>query len=115
REGPRDRREEDLLHRVLELPHPQGGGRGGDGRPEPRPAEAGAADRPASGGGRRGRDARLQGEADRRAYHGGREVRLRERRQIATAVEIRRARPEDAAAVAEVHVRTWQVAYEHVF
>ena len=28
---------------------------------------------------------------------------------------IRRARPEDAAAVAEVHVRTWQAAYEHVF
>jgi GNAT superfamily N-acetyltransferase len=30
-------------------------------------------------------------------------------------MEIRRARPEDAAAIAEVHVRTWQVAYEHVF
>jgi GNAT superfamily N-acetyltransferase len=30
-------------------------------------------------------------------------------------VEIRPARPEDAAAVAEVHVRTWQAAYEHVF
>jgi GNAT superfamily N-acetyltransferase len=28
---------------------------------------------------------------------------------------IRAARPEDAAAVAEVHVRTWQAAYEHVF
>jgi len=28
---------------------------------------------------------------------------------------IRAARPEDAAAVADVHVRTWQVAYEHVF
>jgi GNAT superfamily N-acetyltransferase len=28
---------------------------------------------------------------------------------------IRPARPEDAAAVAEVHVRTWQAAYEHVF
>jgi GNAT superfamily N-acetyltransferase len=30
-------------------------------------------------------------------------------------VEIRPARPGDAAAVAEVHVRTWQAAYEHVF
>jgi GNAT superfamily N-acetyltransferase len=30
-------------------------------------------------------------------------------------VAVRRARPEDAAAIAEVHVRTWQVAYEHVF
>jgi GNAT superfamily N-acetyltransferase len=30
-------------------------------------------------------------------------------------VELRRARPADAAAIAEVHVRTWQVAYEHVF
>jgi len=30
-------------------------------------------------------------------------------------VEIRRARPEDAAAIAAVHVRTWQAAYEHVF
>ena len=28
---------------------------------------------------------------------------------------IRRARLEDAAAIAEVHVRTWQAAYEHVF
>src|SRR6185437_8204779 len=30
-------------------------------------------------------------------------------------VLVRPARPEDAAAVAEVHVRTWQAAYEHVF
>ncbi|HVA30695.1 MAG TPA: GNAT family N-acetyltransferase [Gaiellaceae bacterium] len=30
-------------------------------------------------------------------------------------MEIRRARPEDAGAIAEVHVRTWQAAYEHVF
>jgi len=30
-------------------------------------------------------------------------------------VIIRRARLEDAAAIAEVHVRTWQAAYEHVF
>jgi ribosomal protein S18 acetylase RimI-like enzyme len=30
-------------------------------------------------------------------------------------VLVRRARLEDAAAVAEVHVRTWQAAYEHVF
>jgi GNAT superfamily N-acetyltransferase len=30
-------------------------------------------------------------------------------------VQIRRVRFEDAAAVAEVHVRTWQAAYEHVF
>jgi GNAT superfamily N-acetyltransferase len=30
-------------------------------------------------------------------------------------VEVRRARPEDAAAVAEVHLRTWQAAYEHIF
>lgn len=28
---------------------------------------------------------------------------------------VRPARPDDAAAVAEVHVRTWQAAYEHVF
>lgn len=28
---------------------------------------------------------------------------------------IRRARPADAAAIADVHVRTWQAAYEHVF
>jgi ribosomal protein S18 acetylase RimI-like enzyme len=28
---------------------------------------------------------------------------------------VRRARLDDAAAIAEVHVRTWQVAYEHVF
>ena len=30
-------------------------------------------------------------------------------------MEVRRARPDDAAAIAEVHVRTWQDAYEHVF
>lgn len=30
-------------------------------------------------------------------------------------MQIRRARLEDVAAVAEVHVRTWQAAYEHVF
>jgi ribosomal protein S18 acetylase RimI-like enzyme len=30
-------------------------------------------------------------------------------------VEVRRARAEDAAAVADVHLRTWQAAYEHVF
>ena len=30
-------------------------------------------------------------------------------------MEIRPARPEDAAAVAAVHVRTWQAAYESVF
>jgi GNAT superfamily N-acetyltransferase len=30
-------------------------------------------------------------------------------------MEIRRAGLEDAAAIAEVHVRTWQAAYEHVF
>jgi GNAT superfamily N-acetyltransferase len=30
-------------------------------------------------------------------------------------VEVRRARLEDAAAIADVHVRTWQTAYEHVF
>jgi len=30
-------------------------------------------------------------------------------------VLVRPARPDDAAAVAEVHVRTWQAAYEHVF
>ena len=30
-------------------------------------------------------------------------------------MEVRRARPEDAAAIAAVHVRTWQAAYEHVF
>ena len=28
---------------------------------------------------------------------------------------VRRARPEDAAAIADLHVRTWQAAYEHVF
>ena len=28
---------------------------------------------------------------------------------------VRRARPDDAVAIAEVHVRTWQAAYEHVF
>ena len=28
---------------------------------------------------------------------------------------VRRARPEDAAEIAAVHVRTWQAAYEHVF
>jgi ribosomal protein S18 acetylase RimI-like enzyme len=31
------------------------------------------------------------------------------------AILIRPARPEDAAAVADVHTRTWQAAYEHVF
>jgi ribosomal protein S18 acetylase RimI-like enzyme len=30
-------------------------------------------------------------------------------------VELRRARLEDAAAIAEVQVRSWQAAYEHVF
>jgi ribosomal protein S18 acetylase RimI-like enzyme len=30
-------------------------------------------------------------------------------------VQVRRARPGDAAAIAEVHARTWQAAYEHVF
>ena len=30
-------------------------------------------------------------------------------------MHIRRARLDDAAAIAEVHVRTWQAAYEHVF
>ena len=28
---------------------------------------------------------------------------------------VRRARPEDAAGIAAVHVRTWQAAYEHLF
>jgi GNAT superfamily N-acetyltransferase len=28
---------------------------------------------------------------------------------------IRRGGPDDAAAIADVHVRTWQAAYEHVF
>ena len=28
---------------------------------------------------------------------------------------VRRARPDDAAAIADLHVRTWQTAYEHVF
>jgi GNAT superfamily N-acetyltransferase len=30
-------------------------------------------------------------------------------------MQIRRARLDDAAAIAGVHVRTWQAAYEHVF
>lgn len=30
-------------------------------------------------------------------------------------MSVRRAGPGDADAIAEVHVRTWQVAYEHVF
>ena len=30
-------------------------------------------------------------------------------------MQVRRARPDDAAAIAEVHARTWRVAYEHVF
>ncbi len=30
-------------------------------------------------------------------------------------MQVRRARLDDAAAIAEVHVRTWQDAYEHVF
>ena len=30
-------------------------------------------------------------------------------------MNVRRARPEDAAEIAAVHVRTWQAAYEHVF
>lgn len=30
-------------------------------------------------------------------------------------MQVRRACPDDAAGIAEVHVRTWQVAYEHVF
>jgi ribosomal protein S18 acetylase RimI-like enzyme len=30
-------------------------------------------------------------------------------------MRVRPARPEDAAAIAEVHVRTWQAAYAHVF
>jgi len=30
-------------------------------------------------------------------------------------VEVRAARAEDAAALAEIHVRTWQAAYRHVF
>jgi len=30
-------------------------------------------------------------------------------------VEVRRAGPDDAAAIADVHVRTWRSAYEHVF
>jgi ribosomal protein S18 acetylase RimI-like enzyme len=30
-------------------------------------------------------------------------------------LDVRRARPGDAAAIAEVHARTWRAAYEHVF
>ena len=30
-------------------------------------------------------------------------------------MHVRRARPEDAAGIAVVHIRTWQAAYEHVF
>ena len=30
-------------------------------------------------------------------------------------MQIRRARPDDAAAIAEVHALTWRAAYEHVF
>jgi hypothetical protein len=28
---------------------------------------------------------------------------------------VRDARPEDASGVADVHIRTWQEAYQHVF
>jgi ribosomal protein S18 acetylase RimI-like enzyme len=31
------------------------------------------------------------------------------------SILIRPARPEDVAAVTEIHLRTWQAAYEHVF
>ena len=30
-------------------------------------------------------------------------------------MEVRRARPSDAAAIAAVHTQSWQAAYEHVF
>jgi GNAT superfamily N-acetyltransferase len=30
-------------------------------------------------------------------------------------MRVRPARPRDAAAIAEVHVRSWQTAYEHIF
>jgi RimJ/RimL family protein N-acetyltransferase len=30
-------------------------------------------------------------------------------------LQVRRARPDDAAAIAEVHVRAWQDAYGHIF
>ena len=30
-------------------------------------------------------------------------------------MEVRRARLDDARAIADVHARTWQGAYEHVF
>lgn len=30
-------------------------------------------------------------------------------------MEVRAARPEDAGAIARIHIRTWQVAYAHVF
>jgi ribosomal protein S18 acetylase RimI-like enzyme len=30
-------------------------------------------------------------------------------------MRVRPARPEDAAAIADVHVRSWQTAYEHIF
>lgn len=32
-----------------------------------------------------------------------------------TGVEVRAARPEDAGAIARTQIRTWQVAYAHVF
>lgn len=32
-----------------------------------------------------------------------------------TGVDVRAARPEDAGAIARIHISTWQVAYAHVF
>ncbi len=35
--------------------------------------------------------------------------------QASSPARVRRAHEEDAAAIAEVHTRSWQAAYEHVF
>src|SRR5262249_38997820 len=63
---------------------------------------------------RRRRHAGVQEQAHRRADSGGRAVRRFRRREVASVL-VRPARREDAAAIADVRVLTWQTAYEHVF
>ena len=69
-------RREALLRQLRQLPHARGRRRLGQGRPGPRSAAPGPGPRHDPGQQRRRRDARVQGQADRRADQGDRRLRL---------------------------------------
>ena len=92
--GRRGSRQDGLhLGRVRRLPHPRRRGRDRHRRPEPRRGEALAdlvVERVTNG---KGRDAAVQGPAQRDADRGRRRVRLQRRRQVASRTSVRRPAP----------------------